>query len=314
MKLTGTCWCPSHPTWERGIWSVLRSLWMKWGTLKQITIPCRRKIIKTCMSLATIQLFPLLRLALLLISQQKSWWKTSCGRSMTSLFDLITMVTLTVSLRLAMVRHRSLTLTMSMNLSLVNSPCLDKNVNLEEVGDMVGQSLASSNNIAEALKTLNSIMEFKRDFAPYGQDMFHELVLQLQTALQGFEGENLQELIRQFIVNMGNMAEMMKQLNSFMDLKRDVAQLSGPVVDDIIERLDGFKKRGLFDDLAQMLEIGERVSSRVKAINLDEVKPVTGIFGMLSAMKRPEVQEGMGILLELAAVMSVLKKTSKEPV
>ncbi|MCI5143387.1 MAG: DUF1641 domain-containing protein [Candidatus Electrothrix sp. ATG1] len=191
---------------------------------------------------------------------------------------------------------------------------LDKNVNLEEVGDMVGQSLASSNNIAEALKTLNSIMEFKRDFAPYGQDMFHELVLQLQTALQGFEGENLQELIRQFIVNMGNMAEMMKQLNSFMDLKRDVAQLSGPVVDDIIERLDGFKKRGLFDDLAQMLEIGERVSSRVKAINLDEVKPVTGIFGMLSAMKRPEVQEGMGILLELAAVMSVLKKTSKEPV
>ena len=185
---------------------------------------------------------------------------------------------------------------------------LDKNVELEDVGDMVGQSLASSSNIAEALKTLNSIMEFKRDFEPHGKDMFHEMTLRLQTALQGFEGENLQELIRQFIVNMGNMGEMMKLLSSFMDMKRDVAQLSGPVVDDIIERLDSFKKRGFFDDFAQMLEIGERVSTRVKAIDLDEVKPVTGIFGMLSAMKRPEVQEGMGILLELAAVMSVLKQ------
>lgn len=189
---------------------------------------------------------------------------------------------------------------------------LDKNVKLEDVGDMVGQSLASSANIADALRSLNSVMDFKRDFEPYCKDMFHELVLQLQTSLQGFEGENLQELIKQFIVNMGNMAEMMKMLSSFMDMKRDIDQLSGPVVDDIIERLDSLKKRGLFDDFAQMMEIGERVSARVKAINLDEVKPVTGIFGMLSAMKRPEVQEGMGILLELAAVMSALKQPAEQ--
>lgn len=187
---------------------------------------------------------------------------------------------------------------------------LDKNVDLEEVGDMVGQSLASSGNIAEALKTLNSIMEFKRDFEPHGKDMFHELALRLQTAFQGFEGENLQELTRQFIVNMGNMAEMMKLLGSFMDMKRDVAELSGPVVNDMIERLESLKQRGLFDDFERLMEIGERVSTRVKAINLQEIKPVTGIFGMMSAMKRPEVQEGLGILMELAAVMSVLKEPS----
>ncbi|WP_339135271.1 MAG: DUF1641 domain-containing protein [Candidatus Electrothrix sp. GW3-4] len=189
---------------------------------------------------------------------------------------------------------------------------LDKNVELEDVGDMVGQSLASSGNIAEALKTLNSIMDFKRDFEPYSKDMFQELALRLQTAFQGFEGENLQELIRQFIVNMGNMAEMMKLLSSFMDMRRDVAQLGGPVVDDMIERLDSLKKRGLFDDFERMMEIGERVSTRVKAIDLDEVKPVKGIFGMMSAMKRPEVQEGLGILLELAAVMSVLKRPAEQ--
>jgi uncharacterized protein YjgD (DUF1641 family) len=188
---------------------------------------------------------------------------------------------------------------------------LDKNVDLEDVGDMVGQSLASSGNITEALKTLNRIMEFKRDFEPHGKDMLHELALRLHTAFQGFEGENLQELLRQFIVNMGNLAEMMKMLSSFMDMKRDVAELSGPIVDDMIERLESLKQRGLFDDLEQLMEIGERVCTRVKAINFEEVKPVTGIFGLLSALKRPEVQEGMGILMELAAVMSVLKQPEK---
>jgi uncharacterized protein YjgD (DUF1641 family) len=189
---------------------------------------------------------------------------------------------------------------------------LNKNVELEDVGEMVGQSLASSANIAEAVKTLNKVMDFKRDFEPHGHDMFHELVLQLQTTLHGFEGENLKELLRQFILNMGNMAEMMKQISSFMEMKRDVAELSGPVVDDMIERLESLKQRGLFDDLEQLMNIGEQVCTRVKAINFDEVKPVKGVFGMMSALKRPEVQEGMGILMELAAVMSVLKQPTEE--
>ncbi len=189
---------------------------------------------------------------------------------------------------------------------------LDKRVDLEEVGDMVGQSLASSKNIEEAVKTLNSIMDFKRDFEPYSKDMFQELTLRLQTALQGFEGENLQELIRQFIVNMGNIAEAMKMLSSLMDMKRDAALLSGPIVNDMIERLDSLKKRGLFDDFERMLEIGERVSSKMKAIDLNKVKPVTGIFGMISALKRPEVQEGLGVLIELSTVAAALKDPAKK--
>jgi hypothetical protein len=189
---------------------------------------------------------------------------------------------------------------------------LEKNVDLEDIGDMVGQSLSSSGNITEALKTLNSIVEFKRDFEPHGHDMFHELVLQLQTTLHGFEGENLKELLRQFILNMGNMAEMMKQISSFMEMKRDVAELSGPVVDDMIERLEGFKQRGLFDDLQHMLDIGEQVSVKMKQIDLAKAKPITGIFGMMSALKRPEVQEGLGVLIELSTVASALKHMPKE--
>lgn len=190
---------------------------------------------------------------------------------------------------------------------------LDKNIDLEEVGEMVGQSLASSANIADALKTLNSIMELKKDMQPYAKDMFHETMLRLQTALQGFEGENLQELIRQFIVNMGNLAEMMKMLGSLMDMKQDVELLSGPIVNDVIERLEAFKQRGLFDDFQRMLDIGEQVSIKMKQTDLAEAKPITGIFGMISALKRQEVQEGLGVLIELSTVASVLKHLPKEP-
>jgi hypothetical protein len=191
---------------------------------------------------------------------------------------------------------------------------LDKRVDLEEVGDMVGQSLASSKNIEDAVKTLNSIMDFKRDFAPYSKDIFHELTLNLQTALQGFEGESLRELIRQFIVNMGNIAEAMKMLSSFMDMKRDAALLSGPVVNEIIERLDSLKKRGLFDDFERVMMIGERVSAKIKAMNLDKAKPITGIFCLLSALKRKEVQEGLGVLIELSTVAAALKDPAAPPV
>jgi hypothetical protein len=190
---------------------------------------------------------------------------------------------------------------------------LDKRVDLEEVSDMVGQSLASSKNIADAIKTLNSVMEFKRDATPYAHAMFHELTLNLQTALQGFEGEQLQELLRQFIVNMGNMAEMMKMLSSFMDMKRDAAHLSGPIFNDIIDRLDSMKKRGVVDDFERMMAIGERVSAKMKEIDLNNVKPVTGIFGMMSALKRKDVQEGLGVLIELSTVAAALKEPAAQP-
>ncbi len=42
-----------------------------------------------------------------------------------------------------------------------------------------------------------------------------------------------------------------------------------------------------------------------------KVEPIRGIWGMMSAMKRPEVQEGLGILVELSTVMTALKQ---EPV
>ncbi len=191
---------------------------------------------------------------------------------------------------------------------------LDKRVDLEDVGDMLGQMLSSSKNLTEAMKTLDKAMEFKKDFEPYSKDLFKELVNQLQTTLQGFEGENLQELLKQFIVNMGNLADAMKMLGSLMEMKNDAGSLAGLAFNDLVERLECLKERGVFDAFEQVIGVTERVGLKMKEIDFSTTEPIRGIFGMMAALKRPEVQEGLGVLIELSTVMPALKQAAPSQV
>jgi uncharacterized protein YjgD (DUF1641 family) len=184
---------------------------------------------------------------------------------------------------------------------------LDRRFDLEDIGEMVGQLLISSKNMTEALKYLNKLMEFKKDFEPYSKEVFKELTQKLETSLHGFEPENLQELIRQFIVNMGNMAEGLKMLGSLMDMKNDASALSRQAFNESIERLESLKKRGTFEAFEQVLGVTERVGSKLQQVDFEKIEPIRGIWGMMSAMKRPEVQEGLGVLVELSTVMTALK-------
>jgi uncharacterized protein YjgD (DUF1641 family) len=187
---------------------------------------------------------------------------------------------------------------------------LDRRFELEDIGDMMGQLLISSKNMTEALKSLDKIMEFKKDFEPYSKDLFKELTEQLQTTLHGFQPENLQELLRQFVVNMGNMADGLKILGSLMDMKKDASALSKLAFNDSIERLETLKQRGTFEALEQVLGMTERVGSKMQQVDFENVQPIRGIWGMMTALKRPEVQEGLGILVELSTVMTALKPES----
>ncbi|MFT5729833.1 MAG: hypothetical protein ACI8PB_004006 [Desulforhopalus sp.] len=187
---------------------------------------------------------------------------------------------------------------------------LDRRFDLEDIGDMIGQFLISSKNMTEALKALNQFMEFKKDFEPYSKEMFKELTEQLQSTLHGFEGENLQELLRQFIGNMGNLAEGLKMLGSVMEMKKDASGLSKLAFNNSIEKLEQLKQRGTFEAVEQVLGMTERLGSKMQQVDFDNVEPIRGIWGMMSAMKRPEVQEGLGILVELSTVMTALKQES----
>jgi uncharacterized protein YjgD (DUF1641 family) len=50
----------------------------------------------------------------------------------------------------------------------------------------------------------------------------------------------------------------------------------------------------------------------MKALDLADAKPITGIWGMMSALKRKEVQEGLGVLIELSTVAAALKQPAPQ--
>ncbi|WP_457573368.1 DUF1641 domain-containing protein [Desulfolithobacter sp.] len=187
---------------------------------------------------------------------------------------------------------------------------LDRQFELEDIGDMMGQLLVSSKNLTEAMKTLNRIVEFKNDFEPYSKEMFKELVERLQHTLHGFEPEKLQELIKQFVINMGTLADMIKMLGSIMEFKKDAGALSQSAFNELIVRLDCLQQKGVFQTAEQLVDVTQRVGARLQEIDFQQVEPVRGVFGMLAALRRPEVQEGLGIMIELATVMTALKEPS----
>lgn len=185
---------------------------------------------------------------------------------------------------------------------------LDKRFNVESLGEMLGQLLISADSIAEGLRMLNRFMEFRKDFEPFTKDIFHETVMFLQETSKGFDPEALGRLLKEFINNIGNMAEGLQILGSLMDLKRDASALAKPAFDEMVDRLESMKQKGVFSAFDQVLVVTERMGTRLQSVDLSQAQPVRGIFGMMAALKRPEVQEGLGVLVELATVISVLKE------
>jgi len=185
---------------------------------------------------------------------------------------------------------------------------LDRRVELQDVGDMLGQLLASSATITEALQGLERFMEFKRDIGPYTKPMFSALVSQLQVVLQGFEGEDLKELLRQLIINMANLADALRLLGGIMEFRQETAPLASMAFNDLVQRLECLKERGVFAALEQVLVAMEKIGSRLEKTDLSGAAPVRGALGMMAALRRPEVQEGLGVLVELSTVMAALKE------
>lgn len=187
---------------------------------------------------------------------------------------------------------------------------LDKPFNVEALGEMLGQLLASAESITEGLRILNRFIEFKKDFEPFSKDIFHETVGFLQETTKGFDPQALSQLLKEFINNIENMADALGMFGSMMELKRDASTLAKPAFDEAVDRLESLKRKGVFSAFEQVLDVTERMGSRLQSVDLTRAQPVRGIFGMMAALKRPEVQEGLGVLVELATVMAVLKEPS----
>ncbi len=185
---------------------------------------------------------------------------------------------------------------------------MDRRFSVEALGEMLGQLLVSANSLTEGLRMLGRLMEFKKDFEPFSKEIFQETVAFLQEATKGFEPEALRNLLKEFVLNIGNQADALRMLGALMDFKRDAASLSKLAFDDVVVRLECLQQKGVFSAFEQVLEVTERMGARLQTVDLAGAQPVRGVFGMMSALRRPEGQEGLGGLVELATVMTALKQ------
>lgn len=222
---------------------------------------------------------------------------------------------------------------------------LDRNFNLEEIGNLMGQVLCSTKNLNHGLKSMNRFFDFQHDLGPISKDMFHEAVVHLDEVSANFKIEDMHCLLKQMFVNMKNITETLQILNSAMDFRKDAEILIKQAFDEGVERLEHLKQKGVFraleafpiafdeimekyspedlenmsKNLVGMLDILHVVSqpkmqqmltgmiTALSEKDLSQAKPVKGMFGMLGALKRPEVQEGLGVLMELSTVMGAMK-------
>jgi len=185
---------------------------------------------------------------------------------------------------------------------------LGRDFKIENVADMIGLMLASSHNLSEGIQTLNRVMEFKRDFSPFIKEMVLEVVKVLDLPGRGFQVSDLQLVLRDLFSNMHNIAEVLKMLNSAMEFKRDVSGLVKPAVDELVGRLEEMKGKGVFRAFEVLLNMLGDVSIKLAEFNPTRAKPIGGVFGLLNAMKDPEVQQGLGVLIELVKIFASIKK------
>ena len=184
---------------------------------------------------------------------------------------------------------------------------IDRHFTLEEIGDMLGQVLVSSSNITSGLKTFDQMMELKKDLLPLGQPMLEEAIGALDNATKGFNKSDFQELIKQAALNVGNMAEAIKLVSALVEFKNDVSVISKDALDDLIQKMEVLKQKGFFDSMNELVKIMENVGQSLLKKDLGKAKPIKGVFGLMSALKREDVQNGLGVMVEILSSLSSLK-------
>ena len=141
-----------------------------------------------------------------------------------------------------------------------------------------------------------SIKELREQLAPRVNEAVKALIIELADLEADFQLEDLIFLIKKIMRNIKNLNFALEQLKNLIDFSRAVEPLLKSTVPQIIAVLDELEQKGI-------LKI---VTDFPAKLDFSKAKDV-GAYGMLRAMSDKEVQEGLGVLLEITKGMSALK-------
>lgn len=212
---------------------------------------------------------------------------------------------------------------------------------IKEQLDHLGKEIAVLTDSAKSLR------ELRDDLSPRVNETVQALIAQLAELEQDFQTEDLVSLLKNMLRSVRNLNWSMDQLKNLIDFMRTVEPLLKSAVPQAILYLDRLERRGVFQVLAHMLVVLEKISDSYTTedierisdglvnlvgvakkltapealnllermaeiparVDLSQAKDV-GPFGMLFALGNSEVKQSMGVMLELTKGLALLKNGS----
>ena len=198
--------------------------------------------------------------------------------------------------------------------------------------------------IAPLAQSANVVNELRDELAPRVNEAVQALIVELADLEPDFQVEDLIFLLKNALRNVKNLNYTLDQLKNIIDFAVIAEPVMKTTVPQIIQYLDDLEQKGVLNLVSngidvlrqigttytpeQMSQIGDGLVRLVgiahkltrpetldlldKAadippqVDVAGAKPV-GMWGMLGALSRPEVKEGMGIALELTGSLARLK-------
>lgn len=199
--------------------------------------------------------------------------------------------------------------------------------------------------IEPLVQSAKAVSELRDELAPRVNEAVQALIIELADVEADFQIEDLIYLLKNVMRNVKNMNFTLDQLKNLIDFAVIAEPLLKTTVPQIIHYFDDLEQKGVFRLLSTGLDVLKQISTRYSAEQMQEIgdglvrltgclqklttpealdlldkaadlpsqldvtdsKPV-GIWGMLGALSRPEVKEGMGVALELTSSLAHLKR------
>jgi uncharacterized protein YjgD (DUF1641 family) len=204
--------------------------------------------------------------------------------------------------------------------------------------DHLGQEIAILTDSARSLR------ELRDDLSPRVNETVKVLIQELAEIEADVQFDDLVSLLKNLMRNVKNLTWSVDQLKNLIDFLRTVEPLLKSAVPQAIFFLDQLERQGVFQVLAHMLGVLEKIAETYTPEDIEQIGnglvPLVGVvkkltapealnlldkaaevparvdlsqakavgpFGMLFALGNSEVKQGMGVVLELTKALSQLK-------
>lgn len=199
--------------------------------------------------------------------------------------------------------------------------------------------------IAPLVQSAKAVSELRDELAPRVNEAVQALIVELADVEADFQIEDLVYLLKNVMRNVKNLNFALDQMKNMIDFAVIAEPVLKTTVPQMIYYLDDLEQNGVFRLLTTGLDILKKIGSTYSAEQLQQIgdgmvhlvgslqklttpqalemmdraadlpaqadvsgaKPV-GVWGMLGALSRPEVKEGVGVALELTAGLARLKR------